>query len=75
MYGASQPGWIAVQQARATGVPVPGVADLSAQGVQVQTVIDPETGVAVPVIPVDENVTSQPVVQPISNDSKPGAES
>ncbi|MEQ5787265.1 hypothetical protein J3454_05110 [Erythrobacter sp. NFXS35] len=75
MYGASQPGWVAVQQARASGVPVPGVADLSGQGVRVQTVIDPETGIAVPVVPVDENVTSQPVVQPLSNDPQAGAES
>lgn len=64
-YGASQPGWVAVQQARASGMPVPGVADLSAQGVNVQTVIDPLTGTAVPVVPVNENVTSQAVVQPI----------
>jgi len=73
-YGASQPGWVAVQQARASGVPVPSVVDLTAQGVQVQSVTDPETGVAVPVVPVNEGVTSQPVVQPITEDPprKPG---
>ena len=65
-YGASQPGWVAVQQARASGARVPGVADLTAQGLPVTTVTDPETGVAVPVVPVNENVTSQPVVQPIA---------
>lgn len=65
-YGPSQPGWVAVQQARASGLPVPGVANLTGQGVAVQTVTDPETGVAVPVVPVNENVTSQPVVQPLS---------
>jgi hypothetical protein len=57
LYGASQPGWVAVQEARSSGVQVPDMA--------VQTVVDPETGVAVPVIPVTEGVTSQPVVQPI----------
>jgi hypothetical protein len=64
-YGASQPGWVVVQQARASGVPGPNAADLAGQGVNVQTVIDPLTGAAVPVVPVNENVTSQPVVQPI----------
>lgn len=57
-YGASQPGWVAVQEARVNGIPVPELA--------VRTVIDPETGVAVPVIPVNEGVISQPVVEPIA---------
>jgi hypothetical protein len=64
-YGASQPGWVVVQQARASGAPVPGIGDLNGQGVEMTTVIDPVTGAAVPVVPVNENVTSQPVVQPI----------
>jgi hypothetical protein len=59
MFGASQPGWVAVQQARAGAVTAPPT------GV-VQTVIDPVTGLPVPVIPVKEGVTSQPVVQPIA---------
>ena len=59
MYGASQPGWVAAQQARAGMMPA---APMGA----VQTVIDPETGVQVPVIPVNEGVTAQPVVQPIT---------
>jgi hypothetical protein len=59
MYGPSQPGWVAVQQARA------GVTVAQAPGAQ-QTVIDPVTGLPVPVIPVNEEVTSQPVVQPIA---------
>lgn len=67
-YGPSQPGWVVVQQARASGQPVPSVADLSAQGVQVTSVTDPATGVAVPVVPVKEGVTSQPVVQPLPAD-------
>jgi hypothetical protein len=58
MYGASQPGWVAVQQHRA------GLAIDQGPGA-VQTVIDPETGLPVPVIPVNEGVTSQPVIQPI----------
>jgi hypothetical protein len=65
LYGASQPGWVAVQQARATGMPAPGP--------MVQTVIDPVTGQAVPVIPVNEGVISQPVVEPIV--TKPGSPS
>ncbi|MFN4019585.1 MAG: hypothetical protein ACK4IC_03590 [Erythrobacter sp.] len=74
MYGASQPGWVAVQEARASGLPVPGVTDLAGQGVQVQTVIDPVTGQPVPVVPVNEGVTSQPVVQPLAEqpERKPG---
>jgi len=64
-YGASQPGWVVVQQARASGAPVPSIGDLTGQGVEMTTVIDPVTGAAVPVVPVNENVTSQPVVQPI----------
>lgn len=62
LYGASQPGWLAVQQARASGVPVPSATD-TAPGAQ--SVIDPATGVAVPVVPVREGVVSQPVVEPI----------
>jgi hypothetical protein len=58
MYGASQPGWVAVQQHRS------GFATDPAAGVM-QTVFDPVTGLPVPVIPVKEGVTSQPVVQPI----------
>jgi hypothetical protein len=58
-YGASQPGWVAVQQHRAGRMTGPA-------GGVVQTVIDPQTGQAVPVIPVTEGVTSQPVVQPIA---------
>jgi hypothetical protein len=66
LYGESQPGWVAAQQARASGMPV--------QAAPVQTVIDPVTGLPVPVIPVNEDVTSQPVVQPIADPPprKPG---
>jgi hypothetical protein len=58
-YGASQPGWVAVQQARAGRVTAPAQPTA-------QSVIDPQTGLPVPVIPVREGVTAQPVVQPIA---------
>lgn len=64
MYGPSQPGWVAAQQARA------GLATASS-GSAAQAVLDPLTGLPVPVIPVNESVTAQPVVQPIA--PKPGA--
>lgn len=64
LYGPSQPGWVVVQEARASRAPVPNVTSLVGQGAAVQTVIDPQTGVAVPVIPVTEGVISQPVVEP-----------
>jgi hypothetical protein len=60
-YGASQPGWVATQQARANGEEVPTYTSLAAA----QTVIDPETGAAVPVIPVQDGFVSQPVVEPL----------
>ncbi len=69
-YGASQPGWVAVQEARANGVPVPSfelsdpVLTLAVPARSAGTVTDVETGASVPVIPVDENVISQPVIEP-----------
>ena len=64
-YGASQPGWVAVQQARANGEEVPTYANFAAASAT-QTVIDPDTGVAVPVIPVQDGFVSQPVIEPIA---------
>ena len=64
-YGASQPGWVAVQQARANGEDVPTFTAFAASAVS-QTVIDPETGAAVPVVPVQQGFVSQPVVEPIA---------
>lgn len=74
LYGASQPGWVVVQEARASGMPAPTITNLIGQGAAVQTVIDPGTGVAVPVIPVTEGVISQPVVEPfvVQPEPKPG---
>ncbi|AWW74013.1 hypothetical protein CD351_06180 [Erythrobacter sp. KY5] len=73
MFGPSQPGWVAVQAAKANGVPVPGPtsdpsAVLANPTAAAGTVTDPETGVAVPVIPVQENVVSQPVVEPVATE-------
>jgi len=70
LYGPSQPGWVAVEEARANGVYVPraGESDPSttiANPRGSMTVTDPETGEKVPVVPVDERTISQPVVEPI----------
>ncbi len=72
-YGSSQPGWVAVQQARANGEDVPTYTSLAAAAVS-QTVVDPETGAAVPVVPVQEGFVSQPVVEPLAKPkSEPAA--
>lgn len=77
MYGASQPGWVAVQEARAMGVQIPSAKDdapgdtLSTPAVVAGTVRDPQTGAMVPVIPVDEGMISQPVVEPVRSDKPP----
>lgn len=77
-YGESQAGWVAVQKARAEGNPnVPTVGDSDPQdtlanpAIVTGVITDPETGAEAPVIPVDEGVVSQPVVQPIPSDDKP----
>ena len=72
-FGATQPGWVAVQRAMAERTPVPSVesdpaATLATPGAASQTVTDPETGGRVPVIPVPENVVSQPVVEPVAKE-------
>lgn len=74
-YGASQPGWVAAQEARWNGAE-PQSADsgpaatLSEPVAASGAVTDPETGVAVPVVPVQENFVSQPVTQPIASDEE-----
>ncbi len=73
MFGPSQPGWVAVQAARANGVPIPTVTSdpatvVSSPSVQAGSVNDPDTGVAVPVVPVPENTVSQPVTQPVARE-------
>ncbi len=71
-YGASQPGWVAVQRARANGnphVPTIGKSDptstLATPAAAASTVTDPTTGANVPVVPVQDGFVSQPVVEPI----------
>ncbi|QUL39415.1 hypothetical protein KDC96_08775 [Erythrobacter sp. JK5] len=72
LYGPSQPGWVAVQRARSAGdpnVPTPGMGDpaatLAAPAAASTLVADPDTGNEIPVVPVNENFVSQPVVEPI----------
>jgi hypothetical protein len=62
-YGASQPGWVALYGDAAAQVAA-GLP-LAEQPLAVETVFDPATGAAIPVVPVDEEVTSTPVVQPV----------
>ena len=68
-YGASQPGYLAVQAARATGIPQVGVSDPASTTVQpvaqAGVVIDETTGAAIPVVPVPQEGQSTPVVQPV----------
>ena len=70
-YGASQPGYVAVKNARAFDRPQPGAdpSTLSAAPVAETKVIDPDTGAQIPVAPVDETRSSVPIVQPIPNDA------
>ncbi|WP_300598204.1 hypothetical protein [Erythrobacter sp.] len=70
-HGPSQPGWVAVQAARERDQTLPSVEDSDPSDTLVAptevagTMIDPDTGAVVPVIPVIEGVVSQPLVQPI----------
>lgn len=75
-YGASQPGYRAVQAAnaaRAPMVPEAGVSDAAkttaAPVIIVGTVTDQTTGAQIPVIPVTPGQTSVPVVQPVAKDA------
>jgi hypothetical protein len=77
LFGPSQPGWVAVQQARAEGIEVPSVdsnpaATLSRPSEVAGEVKDAETGASVPVIPVEDGVISQPVSEPIANSMDEG---
>jgi hypothetical protein len=68
-YGASQPGYVAVQQARAMGGPQVGISDPAATTMQpvaqAGAVTDPETGATIPVLPVPQEGQAVPVVQPV----------
>ena len=72
-YGQSQPGWVAVQEARRANVSVPSVggnpaATLAQPSYITAEMPDAETGAEVPVVPVQENFVSQPVTQPVASD-------
>jgi hypothetical protein len=68
MYGASQPGYVAVH-----GLATPSVgASLTASvPAPVEEVVDPETGARIPVIPAPETTVSTPVVQPVPSEQGP----
>lgn len=80
-YGASQDGWVAVQKAREEGNPhVPDIytepaSTLANPATVTGLVADPESGVSAPVIPVEDGVLSQPVVQPIATEDEGGTDS
>ncbi len=61
-YGASQPGYVAIYGSQQRTV---GEALVGDQPEVAGTVIDPDTGVAVPIVPVPENAVRTPVIQPI----------
>ncbi len=69
-YGASQPGYVAVQQARMTMVPdaTSGISTLAVPPSSAGSVPDPATGAQIPVISVEEGFTSTPVVEPVPGD-------
>ena len=74
-YGSSQPGYVAVQQARASSFVDAGAGNPALTTLQPITgsssVIDPGTGVAVPVLPVNPEQQSTPIVQPVPNTGTP----
>ena len=68
-FGASQPGYVAVQKARLATIPQAGVSDPAATTTQPVTVAgavtDPETGASIPVVTVTQQEQGVPVVQPV----------
>lgn len=70
-YGPSQPGWVVVQQARASGMAVPESNSPAGSAIAAQSDIGSQAGVVVPVIPVTEGVISQPVVEPFAAPPEP----
>jgi hypothetical protein len=75
-YGASQPGYVAVQAAnarRSIVIPQVGITDpaktTAAPVATAGTVTDQTTGAQIPVIPVTPAQTSVPVVQPVAKDA------
>ena len=75
-YGASQPGYVAVQLAnarRAAAIPQAGITDAAKTTATpvatAGTVTDQTSGAQIPVIPVTPAQTSVPVVQPVAKDA------
>lgn len=68
-YGASQPGYLAVQAARAMTIPQVGQGNPASTTMQpvapAGIVIDQDTGASIPVIPVTRGQEAVPVVQPV----------
>jgi hypothetical protein len=68
-YGTSQPGYMAVQAARAAGIPQVGLSNPASTTTlsigQAGVVIDQETGAQIPVLPVPREPQGLPVVQPV----------
>ncbi len=71
LYGPSQPGWVAVQEARARGVEIPSaeISDPAQTLSKSGFVSDPESGASIPVIPVDQGFVSQPITEPLPSDN------
>lgn len=67
-YGSSQPGYVAVQRARMSTSPdaTAGIDTLAVPPSAIGEVTDPDTGVNVPIIEVDEGFSSTPVVEPVA---------
>jgi hypothetical protein len=63
-YGSSQPGYVAVHRAGQPGVGA-SLVNLNAT-YATSTVVDPESGATIPVIPVQQETVSTPVVQPVA---------
>jgi hypothetical protein len=74
-YGASQPGYVAVQAARAKGIPQVGQSNPASLSSIVLppagAVTDQDTGAQIPVIPVPQEPVGLPVVQPVPTTAKP----
>ena len=71
-YGPSQPGWLAVQDAKRNGIPIPTAGESNPVTTLADTttasgsVADPQTGAEVPVVPTQTEFVSQPVVEPVA---------
>ena len=75
-YGASQPGYVAVQRAlaahRVPTVTSNPAATLPNPATPAGVVVDPTSGAQIPVVPVDASTGAKPVVQPVPTTPTPG---